>query len=112
MPADCRDLALLATRYGHSVAEAAALGVDELFELFEATDAWRRPGRFKVLIDAALADEQNALPARSRLERALAAATRIDAASIAKASTTPAEIGHRVAQARLAAIRDACEKRE
>jgi tRNA nucleotidyltransferase (CCA-adding enzyme) len=112
MPADCRDLALLAARYGHSIAEAASLGIDELFELFEATDAWRRPGRFKVLIDAALADEQSALPARSRLERALAAAARIDAAGIAKSSTTPAEIGHRVAQARLAAIRDACEKRE
>lgn len=107
MPGDCRDLALLAARYGNSVADAGVLGVEELFELLEATDAWRRPGRFKALIDAALAGEQNGGQARSRLERALAAGAAVEASVIAKASTTPAEIGRRVAQARLAAIRRA-----
>ncbi len=112
MPADCRDLALLAARYGNSVAEAPALSVEELFELFEAADAWRRPGRFRLLVEAALAGEKNDLPVKSQLERALAAAAGVDAAAIAKSSTTPAEIGHRVAQARLDAIRDVFEKRE
>ncbi len=112
IPSDCRDLALLAARYGNSLAEAGALSVDELFELFEVTDAWRRPTRFKLLVDAVLASEENAVPVRSLLERGLNAAARVDAAAIAKSSTTPAEIGRRVAQARLAAIRDACEKRE
>jgi len=107
IPGDCRDLALLAARYGNSVADAGVLGVEELFELLEATDAWRRPGRFKALIDAALAGEQNGGQARSRLERALAAGAAVEASVIAKASTTPAEIGRRVAQARLAAIRRA-----
>jgi tRNA nucleotidyltransferase (CCA-adding enzyme) len=107
MPADSRDLALLAARYANSVADAAELGAEELFELFEATDAWRRPGRFKALVDAALAGEQNAGRARSRLERTLAAGAAVDAGAIAKSSTTPAEIGRRVAAARLAAIRRA-----
>jgi len=111
-PADCRDLALLAARYGNSVADAGELDVEELFELFEAIDAWRRPGRFWALVDAALAGEQNARQVRSRLEHALAAGAAVDAGAIAKASTTPAEIGRQVAQARLTAIRRACEKRE
>jgi len=106
-PADCRDLALLAARYSNSVADAGELGVEELVELFEATDAWRRPGRFRSLVDAALAGEQNAGHVRSRLERALAAGAAVDAGAIAKTSTTPAEIGQRVAQARLTAIRRA-----
>ncbi len=106
-PADCRDLALLAARYGNSVADAGELDVEELLELFEATDAWRRPGRFRALVDAALAGEENAAHVRSRLERALAAGAAVDAGAIAKTTTTPAEIGPRVAQARLAAIRRA-----
>jgi tRNA nucleotidyltransferase (CCA-adding enzyme) len=112
MPADSRDLALLAARYGNSIADAELIGAEELFELFEATDAWRRPGRFKALADAALAGEQNAGEARLRLERTLAAGATVDAGAIAKASATPAEIGRRVAQARLAAIREVCERRE
>jgi tRNA nucleotidyltransferase (CCA-adding enzyme) len=107
MPADSRDLALLAARYGNSVADAGELGAEELFELFEVIDAWRRPERLKKLISATLAGEQNAGRARLRLDRALSAAVTIDAGAIAQSSATPAEIGRRVAEARLAAIRRA-----
>jgi tRNA nucleotidyltransferase (CCA-adding enzyme) len=112
MPADSRDLALLAARYGNSIADAGELAPEELFELFEATDAFRRPERFKALISAALAGEPDSEPARTRLGNSLAAAATVDAAAIAGSSATPAEIGRRVAEARLAAIREVCEKRE
>jgi tRNA nucleotidyltransferase (CCA-adding enzyme) len=109
MPADSRDLALLAARYGNSIADAGELTPEELFELFEATDGFRRPERFHSLVRAALAGEAGAEPARVRLERALAAAAEVDAAAIARSGATPAEIGRRVAEARLAAIRQTLE---
>lgn len=106
MPAESRDLALLAARYANTVADARELAAEELFELFEAADAWRRPERFRALVIAALVGEQNVDMVRSHLERTLAAATGVDAGAIAKTSATPAETGRRVAEARLAAIRE------
>ena len=111
MPTDSRDLALLAARFGNSIAGGAELEPEELFELFEATDAFRRPERFRSLAKAALAGEANIEPARTRLERALAAAASVDAAGIARSCTTPAEIGRRVAEARMAAVRRALVER-
>lgn len=112
MPADSRDLALLAARYGNSIADADELTPEELFELLEATDAFRRPERFHALSRAALAGEPELDRARTRLGTALAAAASVDAAAIARSGATPAEIGRRVAEARLAAIREACERHE
>jgi tRNA nucleotidyltransferase (CCA-adding enzyme) len=110
MPADSRDLALLAARCGHSIADGGELDSEELFELFEATDAFRRPERFNSLTRAAIAGEPDAEPARVRIERALSAAAGIDAAAIARSAAAPAEIGRRVAEARLAAIRRVLDK--
>ncbi len=111
MPADSRDLALLAARYGNSIADAGELTPGALFELFEGTDAFRRPERFHALTRAALAGEPDSTRARTRLGTALAAAAAVDAAAIAQSAATPAEIGRRVAEARLAAIRQALEDR-
>jgi tRNA nucleotidyltransferase (CCA-adding enzyme) len=111
MPADSRDLALLAARRGHSIADGGALDPEELFELFEATDAFRRPERFKALTRAALAGEPDPAPLKMRLENTLAAALGIDAAGIARSSAAPADIGRRVAEARLAAVRRALVER-
>lgn len=112
MPAESRDLALLAARCGNSVVDAGELDPEGLLELFEAADAWRRPERFKALVAAVLAGEENAETARLRLGRVLAAASAVNAAAIAKSSPTPAETGRRVAEARLAAIREACKQRK
>ncbi|MBX3662339.1 MAG: multifunctional CCA tRNA nucleotidyl transferase/2'3'-cyclic phosphodiesterase/2'nucleotidase/phosphatase [Burkholderiales bacterium] len=104
VPAGCRDLALLASRHGHALADAAALEAGELFEVMDAADAWRRPDRFRDLVEAALAGEQDAPRARARLQRAHAAALAVDAGAVARAQSGAAAIKAAVAQARRSAI--------
>jgi tRNA nucleotidyltransferase (CCA-adding enzyme) len=107
LPAACRELALLAARHGNLIVDAQALEPAELLELFDSTDAWRRPERFADLIEAALVGEDTETEARPRLEKALAAAAKIDAGAIAKQAKTPAEIRSRIDGARLDAIKKA-----
>lgn len=107
LPAAPRDLALLAARHANLIVDAEMLDADELLELLDASDAWRRPERFGDLIDAALIGEETAAAARPRLQKALAAAHAVDAGAIAKQAKSPAEIRDRIDRARLAAIRDA-----
>jgi tRNA nucleotidyltransferase (CCA-adding enzyme) len=104
VPAGCRDLALLTARHGHALADAAALEAGELFDVMEAADAWRRPERFRDLVEAALAGERDATPARSRLLRAHAAALAVDAGAVARTQSGAAAIKAAVAQARREAI--------
>jgi tRNA nucleotidyltransferase (CCA-adding enzyme) len=106
-PAACRDLALLAARHANAIADAAELDPDALYEILEATDAFRRPARFDELVNAALAGEDAAPAARARLARVLAAATAVDAGAIARDSADAAAIGERVSAARLQAVREA-----
>ncbi len=109
VPQDCRELALLAARFHADVHKAEKLSVAALLWLLQATDALRRPERFMQLLDvcAAAAGESANDPATARLRAALAAARAVDAGAVAKRSAEPALIKERVAQARLAAIRDA-----
>jgi len=104
-PAACRDLALLAARHANTIVDAGELGAEELLELFDATDAWRRPERFSELVAAALAGQPELEAATHRLERARTAAAAVDAGAIAQAVKNPIEIGSRVAHARLEAIK-------
>jgi tRNA nucleotidyltransferase (CCA-adding enzyme) len=107
VPADCRDLALLASRYANTVLDAAQLDAEAVLDLFNAADAWRRPERFSELVSAAFAGEPGAEPERARLERARAVAAAVNAGEIAKASNGAADIRGRVDAARLAAVRRA-----
>lgn len=107
LPSGCRDLALLAARHAHALADADALDAEELFELMEAADAWRRPERFRELVEAALAGERELQRARSALRRAQDAALVVDAGAVAKTQADAAAIKAAVAQARCAAIRAA-----
>ena len=104
VPADCRDLALLAARHANAIADAPELEAAALLELFNAVDLWRRPERFAELVVAALAGEPDAAAARASLERARDAAMAVNAGEIAKACRDPGEIQKRVAAERLAAI--------
>ncbi|HXF67384.1 MAG TPA: multifunctional CCA tRNA nucleotidyl transferase/2'3'-cyclic phosphodiesterase/2'nucleotidase/phosphatase, partial [Burkholderiales bacterium] len=110
VPAECRDLALLAARHANALQDAAALDAESVLELFDSADAWRRPERFAELVTAALAGEPQPAAARARLERALAAAAAVDAGRIAKASKVAADIRAGVGAARLEAIRRALEQ--
>ena len=73
-PSACRDLAILAARHANTIVDAVMLDARELLELFDATDAWRRPGRFSELVAAALAGQPEREAATMRLERARNAA--------------------------------------
>jgi tRNA nucleotidyltransferase (CCA-adding enzyme) len=110
LPADCRDLALLAARHANTALDAAGLDAQSVLELFNAVDAWRRPERFAELMTAAFAGEPGAAPARARLERALKAAASVKAGEIAKASKDAADIRSNVDAARLEAIRQALKR--
>ena len=105
-PAACRDLAVLAARHAHALADAASLEAEELLGLLEAVDAWRRPERFTALVQAALAGETDVEPARHRLRRAHAATLAVDAGAVARNHAAPADIKAAVTQARLAAIKN------
>jgi tRNA nucleotidyltransferase (CCA-adding enzyme) len=107
LPAACRDLALLTARHANLIADARELAAEELLELLDGADAWRRPERFSDLMEAALVGEEGAAQARERLEKARAAAAAVNAGEIAKQAKTPAEIRPLIDNARLAAIKGA-----
>lgn len=110
VPAACRDLALLAARHAHAIADAAEIDAESMHAILEAADAFRRPERFAELVMAALAGEADVEPVQARLMCALDAAAAVDAGAIAKASAGSAAIGERVSAARLEAVREALNK--
>ena len=107
LPTAGRDLALLAARHAHLIADAGALDAPELLELLDSADAWRRPERFADLVEAALTGEDGAAAARARLATAIKAAAAVNAGEIARQAKTPAEIRSGIDAARLAAIHEA-----
>ena len=107
VPAACRDLALLAARHCNTILDAAELDADALLELFDSSDAWRRPERFGLLVTAALIAAPHAAAARSRIERAHAAAVAVNAGAVASAGGVPEEIRGRLRRARCGAIHEA-----
>jgi len=111
VPADCRDLALLAARHANTALDAAELDAQALLELFNAVDAWRRPERFAELLTAVFAGEADVATVKKRLERALAAAVAVKSGEIARASKDATAIRGNVEAARLEAIRKAMENR-
>jgi len=109
-PMDCRDLAVLAARWAERVRGARRRReAEELVELLERADAFRRPERFGSLVDACECDASaigDADPARKPfIERALAAARGVDAGAIAAAN--PPDVAGAVRGARVAAVRAA-----
>ena len=107
VPADCRELALLAARHSNLVLDAVDEGAKSVLEVFNLADAWRRPDRFRDLITSSFAAEPDATPARARLEQALQAAAEVKGGEIAKESRPVEEIRTNINAARLDAIRKA-----
>lgn len=112
IPNDCRDLALLMARYHGNIHRAAELRPDTIVELFEKTDALRRPGRFSQLLDACRCDytgrggwQNRAYDAPRLLLGALAAVTTVDGREIARQSVNRGQIQQRIHAARIAAVR-------
>jgi len=110
VPADCRDLALLAARYHGDIHRATELRPETLVKLFERSDALRRPERFERLLAACAADFNGRLGWADRpylpaafLGRVLAAVRAVPAGDIARACADPAGIPSAIHAARVTA---------
>ena len=116
MPNDCRDLALIMARHHGAVHRAAELRPATVVELFEKTDALRRPERFRQLLDACLCDftgrlgwENRPYASPQRLLTALAAVDAVPAGEIAAACSERGSIPERIRAARIEAVRRALQ---
>jgi tRNA nucleotidyltransferase (CCA-adding enzyme) len=98
-PNDERDLALLACRTQKLLNSSQA---GDLLNLFKRADAFRRPERFALLLQAA----GIALPGFNPeiIKKALGAAAAVDAGEIARRASAPAAISALLDQAREQAI--------
>ncbi len=110
-PADCRDLALLAAKHHGVIHRAHELRPGTIVELLQTTDAFRRPDRFEQLLQACEADYCGRLgrdtapyPQADYLHAALAAASAVDAGTIAASAATEAQIPDAIKAARIAAV--------
>jgi len=99
VPNDERELALLACRTKSLLSSTQA---GDLLNLFKRADAFRRPERFALLLQAAALAQPGFNPAK--IDKALAAAAEVDAGEIASRASAPAAISALVDQAREQAI--------
>jgi tRNA nucleotidyltransferase (CCA-adding enzyme) len=100
-PGEVRELAVLAAVLRPALLCAATASPKHLLDILKRGDVFRRPDRFRQLLQVA---EAAAPVDRARLERAAAAASAIDAGKIA-AAAPPSEIAKRIDEAREQAIR-------
>ena len=113
VPAECRDLALLAARFHSDIHRAFELRAETIIRLFQSADAWRRPERFAQLLQSCASDargrmghEQDDYPQADYLLHLLDAARTVDAGAIAARCADEADIPERVRLARVAAIEE------
>jgi len=110
VPKACRDLGLLVSEYHTHCHRALELRPKTIIKVLEATDAFRRPERFEKFLLACEADargraglEDRAYPQAEYLRGAQAAATAINAASIAK-DHEGSNVAKAIRRARIAAV--------
>ncbi len=91
VPTDCRDASLLATREHGNLYHAIDDDAEQLVQLLDRCDAWRRPALLAQVLVACEADhrgrtgfEDAPFPQRARLEQALAVARGVDTGAIAQ----------------------------
>jgi len=113
VPNDCRDLALVTARFHGLAHRALELRPETLMKLLQETDALRQPQRFEQFLQACAADacgrtcfENSTFEPEEFLLLVLKAAAGIDAGAVASQCVDPAAIKERVAQARLAAVKE------
>jgi len=114
---ECRDLALLAARYHGDIHRAKELRAETIIKLFQSTDAWRRPERFMLLLNACSSDargrkghEHDDYPQADYLLHLLSVARSLDAGKIAKQCTDKIAIASAVQQARIDVVKSTIEE--
>ncbi|HYD62957.1 MAG TPA: multifunctional CCA addition/repair protein [Noviherbaspirillum sp.] len=114
IPNDCRDLAVMTAREHGNVARAFELRPDTIVKLLERCDGFRKPQRFRDMLQASECDHRGRagfqgqpFPQRPYLEEALAAALAVNAGEVAKQhADQPKRIPEAVHAARVAAVTD------
>ncbi|TJY59897.1 multifunctional CCA addition/repair protein [Sinimarinibacterium sp. CAU 1509] len=112
VPNDCRDLAIDVTREHLNVHRAFELRPTTLHDLIERLGGLRRPERFEQALQACEADargrlghESSAYPQTDHLRAAREIAIAIQAADVMHEGVQGAEIGRRLREARVAALK-------
>ena len=112
VPAECRDLAVMACREHGIVHRALELRASTVLELLTRCDALRRPERFAQMLDACVADargrpgfETSAYPQAERLLQARDVARGVDAGRVAAETADKTQVGEAVRLARLNALK-------
>ena len=118
IPADCRELALIACREHILVHRSRELRPETLMDLLMRCDALRRPERFVQLLEVCRADAKGragfadaAYPQADYLLDMSAIANQVDAGVIARQCADKSRIADAVREARIAAIRKALQLR-
>ena len=101
VPNEVRELALLGARNRVALRGSRLASPQALLELLKRTDAFRRPERFRDLLEVASRDVP--VVDTSRLQQAFAAAVAVDAGEVA-AKAAPGKIPQEIDAARVAAI--------
>jgi tRNA nucleotidyltransferase (CCA-adding enzyme) len=111
VPNECRDLAVLAARHHGVIHRAAELRPSTVLELFEKTDAFRRPERFADLLLACEADargrlglEERPYPQADYLRRARDAAAAVALKADERQHLEGPAIGKKIRAKRVSAI--------
>ena len=111
VPVECRDLARIVIRFHSDVHRARELRPDTIVRLFQSCDVWRRPERFRQLLQVCASDaqgrtghESDAYPQAEYLLQALQAAQEINAGEIAQQCQDKNLISERVRLERMAAV--------
>ena len=112
VPNEHRDLAVLTARYHAHCHKIAELRPATVVDTLEGLDGFRRPERVGQFVLACEADfrgrtgsEEKAYPQAEQFRRAFEAARAVDAAAIAAQGGKGPEIGARVRDARIAAVK-------
>lgn len=111
IPGDCRDLGLLVAQFHGDVHRALQLRPDTIVRLFNSCDAWRKPERFRQILEACTSDargrtghEQDEYPQAAYLLGLLKAAQAVNAGEIAQQCEDKNLISDRVKEARVKAV--------
>lgn len=117
VPSDCRDLARMTARWHGDAHAALQLGADKLLVIMDATDALRRPARFRDFVEACACDHHGRLgfadspyPSREFLLDALLILQALDFGRIAQSN--PNDIPGAIQRAKLEQLQLFIEKRK